>query len=53
MYDEMLENTGALPDGMTMSMLESDTQIKKRVKNAVKKDPFLKYGAGIKTYFSL
>jgi len=53
MYGEMIDNTAALTDGMNMSMLESDTQIKKRVKNAVKKDPFLKYGAGIKTYFSL
>lgn len=38
-------------DGDDMDMFKSSTG--KKVKNAIKKDPFLKYGTGIKNYFAL
>ena len=38
---------------MTLSQMDGGTQVNEKVKDAVKKDPFLKYGAGIKNYFEL
>ena len=37
---------------MRLSQMQN-TQVMEKVKDAVKKDPFLKYGAGIQNYFNL
>ena len=50
--DEQKPRSKTITDStMNFSKIEDTAILNRKVKNAVDKDPFLKYGPGIKNYF--